>query len=96
MISLSLKNIDVDRIEKAKKSHDTRWLDVKDVKYQEIVVSLRKIISNYCRLNGSNGIGDELIDLCKQKLQSCDLLSKTFEPTLIEVLYYEYKFREKN
>ena len=42
LITQSLSDKDINRIESAKTLHDTRWLDVNDVKYQEIVVVLRK------------------------------------------------------
>lgn len=48
LITQSLSDKDINRIESAKTLHDTRWLDVNDVKYQEIVVVLRKTISTYC------------------------------------------------
>ena len=68
------------------------WLDVKDVKYQETVIMLRKTISTYCESVGAIGLGDELNKLCIQALQKNSLLSDSLDKSLVEVLYYEQKF----
>ena len=60
LITQSLSDKDINRIESAKTLHDTRWLDVNDVKYQEIVVVLRKTISTYCESCETNGFNNDL------------------------------------
>lgn len=92
LITQALSENDIHRIESAKTLHDTRWLDVKDVKYQEMVIVLRKTISAYCELSGTNEFGDELSRLCIQVLQKNKLLSDSLDKSLFEVLYYEQKF----
>lgn len=47
LIAEALPDNDIRRIEAAKTLHDARWLDIRDVRYQEIVIMLRKIISTY-------------------------------------------------
>lgn len=93
LITQSLSDKDVNRIEAAKTLHDARWLDVNDVKYQEIVVTLRKVVSTY--LYETNGINDKLKNLCIQELQNRNLLSDSIDKSLVEVLYYEQKFSRK-
>lgn len=92
LITQSLSKNDIHRIESAKTLHDTRWLDVNDFKYQEIVVALRKTISTYCESLDTNGVSDELKILCNQELQKNNLLSDSLDKSLVEVLYYEQKF----
>ena len=91
LVTQSLSNNDIHRIESAKILHDARWLDVNDVKYQETVVLLRKTISTYFELSGTNEFSDELKKLCIQKLEKSNLLSDSLDESLIEVLYYEQK-----
>ena len=67
-------------------------LDVNDVKYQEIVVVLRKTISTYCESCETNGFNNDLKRLCIQELQKHNLLSDSLDKSLVEVLYYEQKF----
>lgn len=93
LITQSLSDKDVNRIEAAKTLHDARWLDINDVKYQEIVVTLRKVISTYSY--ETNGINDKLKNLCIQELQNRNLLSDSIDKSLVEVLYYEQKFSRK-
>lgn len=83
-------------IESAKTLHDTRWLDINDVKYQEIVVVLRKTISTYNELSGENVDIDDLKNECMQVLQKYNLMSESLDKTLVEVLYYEQKFHRDN
>ncbi len=92
LVNQTLSEKDIHRIETAKTFHDARWLDVNDVKYQEIVVVLRKIITTYCESLEENGFDDAIKSLCVQELQRKKLLSDSFDETLIEVLYYEQKF----
>ena len=96
LITQSLSDKDASRIEDAKTLHDARWLDVNDVKYQEIVVALRKAISTYCELYETNGVSDELNNLCIQELQNRSLISDSLDKSLVEVLYYEHKFSRKD
>ena len=92
LIIQSLSDKDVNRIIVAKTLHDARWLDVNDVKYQEIVVVLRKTISTYCESCETNGFNNDLKRLCIQELQKHNLLSDSLDKSLVEVLYYEQKF----
>lgn len=96
LISQSLSNKDINRIESAKTLHDTRWLTVNDIKYQETIVLLRKVISGYCKPFETNTVNNELKRLCFQKLQEHNLLSDSLDKSLVEVLYYEQKFNYKN
>lgn len=95
LISQSLSNNDVQRIEAAKTLHDARWLDVNDVKYQEIVVVLRKKISAYCKSCETKEVSEELKKLCIQELQNNNIYSDSIDKSLVEVLYYEYKFSQE-
>ncbi|WP_418847423.1 hypothetical protein, partial [Phocaeicola sp.] len=92
LIAEALPDNDIRRIEAAKTLHDVRWLDVRDVRYQEIVIMLRKTISTYCESFKANGFSDELKRLCIQELEKHNLLSDSLDKSLIEVLYYEQKF----
>lgn len=92
LVTQSLSYKDVNRIIAAKTLHDARWLDVNDVKYQEIVVALRKVVSTYCKLSETNGVSDELNNLCIQELRNRSLISDSLDKSLVEVLYYEHKF----
>lgn len=92
LIAEALPDNDIRRIEAAKTLHDARWLDVRDVRYQEIVIMLRKTISTYCESFKANGFSDELKRLCIQELEKHNLLSDSLDKSLIEVLYYEQKF----
>ena len=96
LIIQSLSDKDVNRIIVAKTLHDARWLDVNDVKYQEIVVTLRKVVSTYCELCEANGVSEELKNLCIQELLNHSLLSDSLDKSLVEVLYYEHKFSRKS
>lgn len=92
LITQSLSNDDIHRIQSAKTLHDARWLDVNDFKYQEIVVVLRKTIAKYCESLDINGFSDILKNLCIQELEKNNLLSVSLDKSLVEVLYYEQKF----
>lgn len=91
LVTQSLSDKDVNRIIAAKTLHDARWLDVNDVKYQEIVVALRKVVSTYCKSSETNGVCDELNNLCIQELRNRSLISESLDKSLVEVLYYEHK-----
>ena len=92
LVTQSLSDKDVNRIIAAKTLHDARWLDINDVKYQEIVVALRKVVSTYCKSSETNGVCDELNNLCIQELRNRSLISESLDKSLVEVLYYEHKF----
>ena len=92
LITQALSDNDICRIEAAKTLHDAKWLDVKDVRYQEIVIILRKTISTYCESFKANEFSGELKRLCIQELQKHNLLSDSLDKSLVEVLYYEQKF----
>lgn len=87
---------DIHRIEVAKTLHDARWFDVTNLKYQEIVVVLRQVISTYCETFDIDGVDEELKSLCNQKLKKNNLLSESVDESLIEVLYYEQKYSRTN
>lgn len=92
----SLSEKDIHRIELAKTLHDSRWLDVNDFKYQEIVVVLRKTISKFSQQLGTSGVSEDLNILCNQELQKKNLLSDSLDKSLVEVLYYEQKLSRNN
>lgn len=96
LLTQSLTEIDIHRIEAAKTLHDARWLDVNDLKYQEIVVVLRQVISTYCETLNTDGPDDELKSLCSQELKKNNLLSESLDKSLVEVLYYEQKYSRNN
>lgn len=92
LVNQSLKENDIRRIEAAKTLHDTRWLNVNDLKYQMIVVALRQVISMYCESTGTGCPDNELKRLCNQELDKNNLLSDSVDESLVEVLYYEQKY----
>ena len=92
LIAEELAEKDIRRIEAAKTLHDARWLDVRDVRYQEIVIILRKSISTYCESFKTNKVNEGLKKFCNQELQNHNLMSDSLDKSLIEVLYYEQKF----
>lgn len=96
LLTQSLEENDIHRIEAAKTLHDARWLDVNDFKYQETVVVLRQVISTYCNGLVTNRFDDELKRLCKEELKKSNLLSESLDKSLVEVLYYEQKFSRSN
>ena len=96
LLNQSLTEKDIRRIEVAKTLHDARWLDINDVKYQEIVVVLRQVISTYFETSDTVGFDDELKRLCSQELKKNNLLSESLDKSLVEVLYYEQKYYRNN
>lgn len=83
----------VKRIINAKTLHDSRLLDVEDIKYQEIVLVLRKTISmDSLTIADLNNTAIK----CVQNLKDTGLYSETFDESLIEVLYYDKQFRQQN
>ena len=96
LLELSLTEIDVQRIEAAKTLHDTRWLDVNDLKYQEIVVVLRGVISTYCETIDIGVPDSKLKRMCGQELEKHNLASESLDKSLVEVLYYEWKYHRNN
>ena len=91
-----IEYIDICRLSAAKMLHDARWLDINDLKYQEIVVVLRKIIATYVESFDTNVFNNDLKDKCIQELERKGLLSDSLDEMLIEVLYYERKFSTRN
>lgn len=90
-----LEDYIVFEIVKSKKFHDTRWLNVEDIRYQETVIAVRKeleIIFNSYNLavTDLNLIKKQ----CHQALADKGLDSLTLDENLIEVLYYERKYKE--
>lgn len=96
LLTQSLAENDIHRIEAAKTLHDARWLNVNDFKYQEIVVVLRQVISTYCETLDTDGLDDKLKRLCNQELKKNNLLSESLDKSLVEVLYYEQKYSRNN
>lgn len=96
LLTQSLTANDVHRIEAAKTLHDSRWLDVNDFKYQNIVVALRQVISTYYETTNADGLSDELNRLCSQELKEKNLSSESLDKSLVEVLYYEQKYSRNN
>lgn len=96
LLTQSLTGNDIHRIEAAKTLHDTRWLNVNDFKYQEIVVVLRQVISTYCEISDTDEFDEELKRLCSQELKKNNLLSESLDKSLVEVLYYEQKYSRNN
>ena len=96
LLTQSLAENDIHRIEAAKTLHDARWLNVNDVKYQEIVVVLRQTISTYCETSDTDRVDVELKEVCGQELKKNNLLSESLDKSLVEVLYYEQKYSRNN
>lgn len=92
----SITKEDIHRIEAAKMLHDTRWLDVSDIKYQTIVVLLRQVISTYFESSDMGIFNDRLKKICDQELKKNNLLSDSLDKSLVEVLYYEQKYSRNN
>lgn len=86
---------DINRIIAAKAEHDSRWLDVADLKYQEIVLALRQTILDYITGHTEKVDINELNEVCSEVLRHKKLSSYTIDASLIEVLYYEQKFERK-
>lgn len=82
-------------IESAKTLHDSRWLNVNDFKYQEIVITLRKVISTYIECMGDFYDASVLEKECMHELLKQGLSSQSLDRTLIEVLYYEQRFSKE-
>lgn len=86
----------IKQLQAAKTLHDSRWLDINDIKYQEIVIVLRKNISKYIfSINEEVNIED-LKEQCIQELQNSNLYSNSLDTLLIEVLYYEQQFTQND
>lgn len=96
LLTQSLSGKEIYRIESAKTLHDARWLDVNDVKYQEIVIVLRKAITTCSNSTSINTDIQNLKNKCLHELQKNNLLSDSLDGALIEVLYYEQKFNRNN
>lgn len=92
LISLSLPKDQIQQIEKAKKYHDARWLDVNDMKYQETVLFIRRFILSFCKDIDSTINIDDLNSSCVRELEKENLLSESLDDGLVEVLYYEQRF----
>ena len=81
--------------ESAKTLHDSRWLNVNDIKYQEIVITLRKVISTYIECMEDFYDANVLEKECIHELLKQGLSSQSLDRTLIEVLYYEQRFSKE-
>lgn len=84
----------VKRLIKVKQLHDARMLKVEDVRYIEIVLAIGKEIIAY---NDSDK--DDIYELkenCNKNLNRLNLDSIDLDEELVEVLFYEYKFRKNS
>lgn len=95
LMEKGLEDFQIIEIIKAKQSHDFRWLKVEDIRYQEIIITIRKEIENILNSAKTMVINLDLIKKqCYQALSEKKLDSVTLDRNLIEVLYYERKYRE--
>lgn len=94
----SLSEKKIKQLNNAKTLHDTRWLNAEDIKYQEIILLLRKTISAYLATDTIQFYDNtsQLQAQCNQKLQEYGLSSDTLDDSLIEVLCYEQRFRRNH
>lgn len=96
LLTQGLTDKEIYRIDSAKTLHDSRWLDINDIKYQEMVVVLRKVIYTYVESRGEILDLKDLREMCTHELQKNNLLSSSMDEALIEVLYYEQKLNKDN
>lgn len=89
---LGLSSEYIAKIIEAKSLHDTRWLNIEDIKYQETVILLKKTIIEYLQKSGDIINSQQLHNECKVRMKKYNLTSEIFEDTLIEVLAYEQQF----
>lgn len=79
---------------KTKQLHDARILEIGDVRYFKIVVQILEDIENY--YNSSNVDINVLKDTCSKNLINMNIDMVDIDELLVEVLYYEYKFKKDN
>lgn len=84
----------IKQLEDAKTLHDSRWLDVSDIKYQECIITIRKVITAYTNLTNTSINMKYLKEQCIRGLKDNNLFSELLDESLIEVLYYEQQFRK--
>lgn len=84
----------IDKIVAGKIAHDLRWNNIEDSNYQTCVVIMRAIISDYISRNNNNL--DAILQECAQALIAKDLTLTCLDINLIEVLYYERKYANRN
>ena len=87
--TLPLSPEDITRIRNSKTLHDSRWLDVNDLKYQESVIVLRKTISEYIDIK--DVFDNEIKQKCDQTLQECELSSCSIDDNLYHILLINFK-----
>lgn len=92
----SLSNEKIQQLKAAKTLHDSRWLDINDIKYQEIVIILRKVIFNYINSTIKRSSIEDIKMQCMRELKEANLYSDSLDESLIEVLYYEQQFKRNN
>lgn len=92
--SISVRPDVINRIIKAKQLHDARWLKIEDIKYQEVVITIRKEIDAVYFDTHVNL--EDIKTNCRNALAQRKLESLVLDDNLIEVLYYERKYRTEN
>ena len=71
-----------------------RWNNIEDSNYQTCVVIMRAIINDYVSRNNNNL--DAMLRDCSRALLKQDLTLTCLDINLIEVLYYERKYTNRN
>lgn len=92
--TVGLLDSKIDKIVAGKITHDLRWNNIEDSNYQTCVVIMREIISDYVSRNNNNL--DTILQECAQALLAQDLSLTCLDINLIEVLYYERKYANRN
>ena len=92
LAALGISTESIPPIVQAKTMHDTRWLNIEDIHYQETVLFCRKIIAEQFETVALPDIYF-IRELCYQKLVEAGLSSLSIDSSLVEVLYYEQRIR---
>lgn len=94
--ALGLSKEKVLELKQEKTLHDSKWLNMNDIVYQEIVITIRKCIDKTISTCKESVNLDELKKYCINELKNKNLLSISMSDNLIEVLYYEHQFNQNN
>lgn len=89
-----LSHSKIEAVVAGKVAHDLRWNNIEDSNYQTCVVILRSIISDNVSRNQSDL--QAILQACSQALSKQDLTLTCLDINLIEVLYYERKYTNRN
>lgn len=92
LMQLGIPNKDIRRIEDSWMKHDLRWSNVNDLKYQEIVITIRKVVASTINKHNTKLEINKFKEKCKQELEKNNLYSDSIDKSLFEVLLYEYRF----